>query len=317
MLKQLDTDFAEIYGLNNYLSLAKQLYYTLHLMVMNKASILRIFITTIIISSFSFGQFGTVDVSFDDRLLRDGDRQQLLPLKDEIKRFFQNTEWDDEYSDLEIPLHIQIIFEGTSSKGSAQLYLSQALFSNGIDQRYFDKSFQFTYNESGSLYYDAVLFDPLSSFLAFYANIILAGEIDTYELKGGNKFYEIARAIALRGAASDYPRGWTKRIRTEDLLSSNHGLRKIRLATYYGIELFEYGEFESATKQFHNMIAGLDEVHNQTPREHYTMLFINGHTEKLTEILSILRLDSILNDLIELDPDNKKIYERGLAVSSE
>ncbi len=286
-------------------------------MVMNKASMLRIFITTIIISSFSFGQFGAVDVSFDDRLLRNGDRQQLLLLKDEIKRFFQNTVWDEEYSDLEIPLHVHIEFEGTSSKGSALLYLSQALFSNGIDQRYFDKSFQFTYNESGSLYYDAVLFDPLSSFLAFYANIILAGEADTYEPRGGNRFYEIARAIAIRGAASDYPRGWTKRIRTEYLLSSNHGLRKVRLATYYGIELFEYGKLESATEQFHKMIAGLDEAHSQTPRDHYTMLFMDGHAEKLTEILSILRLDSILKDLIVLDADNKKIYERGLPVRSE
>ncbi len=284
---------------------------------MNKASMLRIFITTVIISGFSFGQFGAVDVTFDDRLLRNGDRQQLLTLKDEIKRFFQNTSWDDEYSDLRIPLHVQIIFDGTSSKGSAQLYLAQALFSNGTDQRYFDKSFQFTYNETGTLYFDAVLFDPLSSFLAFYANIILAGEVDTYESKGGNRFYEIARAIALRGAASDYPRGWAKRLRTEDLLSSNHGLRKVRLATYYGLELFEYGKLESATKQFHTMIAGLDEVNSQTPRDHYTMLFINGHAERLTEILSILQSDSILNDLIELDPDNKEIYERGLSVRSE
>ena len=286
-------------------------------MVMNKASMLRIFITTIIISSFSFGQFGAVDVSFDDRLLRNGDRQQLLLLKDEIKRFFQNTVWDEEYSDLEIPLHVHIEFEGTSSKGSALLYLSQALFSNGIDQRYFDKSFQFTYNESGSLYYDAVLFDPLSSFLAFYANIILAGEADTYEPRGGNRFYEIARAIAIRGAASDYQRGWAKRIRTEYLLSSNHGLRKVRLATYYGIELFEYGKLESATKQFHNMIAGLDEAHSQTPRDHYTILFMDGHAEKLTEIFSILQLNSILNDLIELDTDNREIYKRGLSVNSE
>ncbi|MBU0529829.1 DUF4835 family protein, partial [bacterium] len=149
------------------------------------------------------------------------------------------------------------------------------------------------------------------------ANLIIAGEADTYEPKGGNRFYEIARAIALRGAASDYPRGWTERIRIENLLSSNHGLRKVRLATYYGIELFEYGKFESATIQFHNLIIGLDEVYNQTPRDYYTMLFMDGHAERLTEILSILQLNSILNDLIELDPDNREIYERGLSISSE
>ncbi len=284
---------------------------------MNIRIIARITIALLIFSAASFAQFSTVDVSFDERLLSDSDRQQLLPLKNEIKRFFQNTVWDEEYSDLEIPLRIQIIFDGTSSKGSEQLFLAQALLSNGTDQRYFDKSFQFIYNESRVLYYDAVLFDPLSSFLAFYANIILAGEADTYELRGGNRFYEIARAIALRGAASDYQRGWTKRIRIEYLLSSNHGLRKVRLATYYGIELFEYGKLESATKQFQKMIDGLKEVNNQYPRERYTILFMDGHAERLTEILSILRLDSILKELIELDSDNREIYERGLSVSSE
>ena len=278
---------------------------------------LRIFILAILISNILFAQFGNVDVTFDDRLLRDGDRQQLLPLKNEIKLFFQNTEWDEEYNDLEIPLHIQIIFEGTSSKGSEQIYLSQALFSNRKDQRYFDKAFQFTYQESGSLYYDAVLFNPLSSFLAFYANIIIAGEADTYEPKGGNKFYEIARAIALRGAASDFASGWTKRIQTENLLSTNHGLRKVRLATYFGIELFEYGELESATKQFNKMVAGLDEVNSQLPRDRNTMIFMDGHAERLSEILSILRQDSILKDLMELDPDNSDIYESGLSTSSE
>ena len=284
---------------------------------MNNNLFIRIAIAIIILSSVLFSQFGDVNVSFDDRLLRDGDRQQLLPLKDEIKRFFQNTQWDEDFSDLGIPLQIQIIFEGTSSKGSEQIYLSQALFSNGLDQRYFDKSFQFTYNESGSLYYDAVLFNPLSSFLAFYANLIVAGEADTYEPKGGNKFYEIARAIALRGAASDFARSWTKRIQTENLLSTNHGLRKVRLSTYFGIELFEYGELESATKQFKEMIAGLDEVHAQMPRDHNTMIFIDGHAERLSEILSILQQDSILKDLIELDPDNREIYERALSTSSE
>jgi len=284
---------------------------------MNINKIARIAMALLIISAVSFAQFGKVDVSFDDRLLRDSDRQQLLPLKNEIKLFFQNTEWDDDYDDLGIPLQIQIIFEGTSSKGSEQVYLSQALFSNGIDQRYFDKSFQFTYQESGSLYYDAVLFNPLSSFLAFYANIIIAGEADTYEPKGGNKFYEIARAIALRGAASDFSRGWTKRIQTENLLSTNHGLRKVRLATYFGIELFEDGELESAIKQFNKMVAGLDEVNSQLPRDRNTMIFMDGHAERLSEILSILRQDSILRDLIELDPDNRETYERSLSTSSE
>ena len=284
---------------------------------MNHKIIFRIAIAIIILTSVLLAQFGTVDVTFDDRLLRNSDRQELLPLKGEIKRFFENTVWDEEYSDLEISLNIQIIFDGTSAKGSETVYLAQALFSNGIDQRYFDKSFNFRQSESGSIYYDAVIFDPLSSFLAFYANLIVAGEADTYAPKGGNRFYEIARSIALRGTSSDYPRGWSERLRTENLLSSNHGLRKVRLATYVGIEHFDYGEFKPAIKQFRAMVAGLDEVHEQAPREHNTMLFMDGHAEELAKMLGYLKQNEILQDLIELDPDNRDIYELELTNKSE
>lgn len=263
------------------------------------------------------GQFGKVDVTVDDRLLRNSDRQELLPLIDEIKRFFEDTQWDDDYGDLSIPLHIQIIFDGTSAKGSETVYLAQALFSNGLDQRYFDKSFTFTHKEIGTIYYDAVIFQPLSSFLSYYANLILAGEADTYEVYGGNRFYEVARSIALRGSTSDYSRGWGERLRVENLLSGNHGLRKVRLALYIGVEHFEYGEFDPAINQFKLMIEGLDEVHKKSPREHYTGLFMDGHAEKLAEILGYLKQYPILKDLIELDPDNREIYERGLIDKSE
>ena len=89
------------------------------------------------------------------------------------------------------------------------------------------------------------------------------------------------------------------------------------MATYYGIELFEYGKIEAAAKQFSKMIAGLDEAHQKSPRDHYMKLFMDGHAERLTEILSILQLKSILEDLVELNPDNQEIYERGLPKSSK
>ena len=37
---------------------------------------------------------------------------------------------------------------------------------------------QFYFNPGGSLYYDQVMFEPLPSFLSFYGNMILAGELD-------------------------------------------------------------------------------------------------------------------------------------------
>ncbi|MEL1230258.1 MAG: DUF4835 family protein, partial [Candidatus Neomarinimicrobiota bacterium] len=183
-------------------------------------------------TSAIFAQFSSVDVTLDDRLLRSEERQEVVNLSSDIKRFFINTSWDDNYGDLSIPLYVQIIFEGVTEKGNESIYNCQALFSNGGDLRYFDKSVQFYYNSGSSLYYDPVLFEPLTGFLAYYGNLILAGEIDTYEFNGGNSSLEIARDIALRGSSSDYKKGWGFRTTLVDNLNRNSGLRKTRLAWY-------------------------------------------------------------------------------------
>ena len=69
-------------------------------------------------TSAIFAQFTSVDVTLDDRLLRSEERQDIVNLSSDIKRFFINTSWDDNYSDLSIPLYVQIIFEGVTEKGN-------------------------------------------------------------------------------------------------------------------------------------------------------------------------------------------------------
>ncbi len=266
----------------------------------------------ILLVSMLNAQFSKIDVTMDDRLLKNDDRQILINLKNEISRFFINNSWDEEWSDLEIKLNIQIIFEGTATKNGKKNFLAQALISTNKDQRFFDNSLQFHFNQGSSLYYDPVMFEPLPSFLSYYANMILAGEIDTYEPNEGSKQYEIARSIALRGTSSNFPKGWSKRVQLTDDMSSNYGLRKARFAYYYALDLFKDGEIEESINQFNLMIKGIDEVYDRIPREHYTLYFLKSHASELSQILQILRQNNTLQTLIELDPSNRDIYEDGL-----
>lgn len=270
-----------------------------------------IFFIVLLVSLLN-AQFSKIDVTMDDRLLKNDDRQILINLKNEISRFFINNSWDEEWSDLEIKLNIQIIFEGTATKNGKKNFLAQALISTNKDQRFFDNSLQFHFNQGSSLYYDPVMFEPLPSFLSYYANMILAGEIDTYEPNEGSKQYEIARSIALRGTSSNFPKGWSKRVQLTDDMSSNYGLRKARFAYYYALDLFKDGEIEESINQFNLMIKGIDEVYDRIPREHYTLYFLKSHASELSQILQILRQNNTLQTLIELDPSNRDIYEDGL-----
>ena len=256
-----------------------------------------------------FSQFGSIKIDFDDRLLRSDEKQDLLNLKEDIRQFYLNTSWDKEYSDLDIPLHIQLIFEGAASKGNVKTYICKALFSNGSELRYFDKGVQFYYSTGTSLYFDLVLFEPLSAFLAYYAHIILGGEIDTYDFKGGNTAYEIARDIGLRGAASDYQKGWGTRISLVDDISKNTGLRSARLSYYIAKDLITQSNIEEAVKEFNNMLDGLEQSYIDFRREQSTQFFMKIHSETLAKIFSKIGRRDLLTDLKQLDPDNNELYQ--------
>ena len=269
-------------------------------------------ITFICLVSTGFAQFGNIEINFDTRLLRSDEKQEIVNLKNDIVRFFTNTTWDETYSDLTIPLHIQIVFEGITVKGNEKIFSCQALFSNGGDLRFFDKSVQFIYNSGTSLYYDPVLFEPLSGFLAYYANLILAGEIDTYEFNGGNYSYELARDIALRGSASVYKKGWSTRINLVDDLNRNIGLRKSRLAWYIAMDLFKDGDIEGTLKEINTMMDGIEQSFRDLGRDNHTQFFLKAHSGRIAKMLSMLGRKELLKDMKELDPDRRDLYQDAL-----
>ena len=260
-----------------------------------------------------FCQFSTVDVTLDDRLLRSEEKQDVINMKNDIQRFFLSTTWDDNYSDLSVPIYIQIIFEGVTEKGNESIYNCQALFSNGGDLRYFDKSVQFFYNSGNSLYYDPVLFEPLTGFLAYYAHLILAGEIDTYEFNGGNGSFELARDIALRGSSSEYRKGWGSRVTLVDNLNRNIGLRKARLAWFIALDLFKDGDMDGVIQELDTMLDGLSQSYRDLGRDNYTQYFMKVHSEKIAKMLSMLGQKEFLKDMKELDPDRRDIYQSALS----
>ena len=219
---------------------------------------------------------------------------------------------DSSYSDLKIPVYIQIIFEGVTEKGNESIYNCQVLFSNGGDLRYFDKSVQFYYNSGSSLYYDPVLFEPLTGFLAFYAHLLLAGEIDTYEFNGGNSSFELARDIALRGSTSEYKKGWGSRVTLVDNLNRNMGLRKARLAWYIAMDLFKEGDMDGLLEEVNTMLDGLEQSYRDLGRDNHTQYFMKVQSDKIAEILSMLGRTELLKDMKELDPDRRYVYQSAL-----
>ena len=258
-------------------------------------------------------QFKEASVSFDDRLLKADEKISLFQLQNNIKKFYEYTVWNEEYRDLAININIQILFEGNANLGSTQAYGIQSLFSNNTDLHFFDKGSNFVLNQNNSLYYDSVYFDPLSSLLGFYGNIILGAELDTWKNLGGSSHYEKARSIAVRASASNFSRGWNQRIVLINLLTENVGLRKLRFSTYLAYELFENGEIDACGDALDSIVDNLNEVVDNYNQENYTNTFLKFHGKKIGEIMKKLGQKKLLQEMIYLDSQRDNVYKELLS----
>ena len=267
------------------------------------------YLSFLMLFSMLFAQFKEVNVSFDDRLLRADEKTTLISLNNSIKKFYENSVWNDEYSDLELKLDVQIIFEGNANIGSSEAFLIQSLFSNNKDLHFFDKGSQFSLSQNTSLYYDSIYYDPLSSLLGFYGNIILGAEIDTWSPLGGTLHYEKARSIAVRSSASNFSRGWEQRLLLINILTENNGLRKLRFSTYLTYELFENGEIDECQLALNDIIKNLNEVFDNYSQENYTGMFLKYHGPKIGSIMKKLGQKNMLKEMQLVDPQRKSLYE--------
>tara|TARA_B100000902_G_scaffold152800_1_gene149335 strand:+ start:1036 stop:1872 length:837 start_codon:yes stop_codon:yes gene_type:complete len=272
---------------------------------------MKIFKCTIILILFSGlnAQFKEASVTFDDRLLRDDEKSSLFNLKNSIQKFYFDSVWNDEYQDLKLKINIQIIFEGSANTGSSESFLIQSLFSNNMDLHFFDKGSQFSMSQNSSLYYDSVYYDPLSSLLGFYGNIILGAELDTWSSLGGSQHYEKARSIAVRATASNFSRGWEQRLLLINLLTDNVGLRKLRFSTYLSYELFDNGNIDECLLTLKEVNKNLDEVFNNYSQENYTNMFMKYHGPKIADIMQKLGQKEMLLELQDLDSQRMDIYK--------
>ena len=110
------------------------------------------------------------------------------------------------WGDIDIRARIQVLIETVQKKTFEKIYKAQFLISSESGENFYDKIWEFPYEPSFPLEHSKSLFDPLTHFLDFYAYMILAGELDTYDLLQGTPLYDRALDIASQGVLSQYSR---------------------------------------------------------------------------------------------------------------
>ena len=260
--------------------------------------------------SFAWSQFVEINAELDMRRLSEGDRQLFDTMADDIENYYLNTQFSAVVSDLEMVIDIRLVLESVSRGGSHTTINAQAIFSNKLDQYFYAKGIQFPYEKGRQIIYTSI-FDPLASFLDYYAFMFIATELDTWEYMGGTTFYTKAIELADLGKDSDWSIGWDDRWKKSRKLKSNQYLRSMRFNYFSALDALSAEEVDMKTVKasmntFYEDLITLDKKLGSNKE---TLHFLNAYHENIAELMAALQLRNALELLMFYDHDHKKVYE--------
>ncbi len=285
-------------------------------------------ISIIIILIFSFVNLNAqelncrVTVNYEGLQIRN--RELLADFGSVIENYLNSTQFGNEpFEGEKINCTFNIFFTGATSDidYSAQVVIvsTRPVFRSDRQSPMLtinDANWSFKYERGQPLYSNQAIYDPITSFLDFYANIIIGWDWDSWSELGGNANYQKAFNIANLGINSNFRKGWERtsdaynRTRfCDDLL--NEKFRPFREAFYeyhYGID---YYQVDKSQGQNHivNLIQILSEM--RTKMDINSVLIRTFFDAKYGEIVDLLRDypdKSIVDKLKRIDPSHISKY---------
>ena len=237
------------------------------------------------------------EIKLDVKNLDDVPRQAVSQLDSDIAYYIENTEWT--FEDLPTDFTIQ-----------ATIYLDSYIESgNGDDQKYFDKSWQFTFNQGDALIRSRS-FNSLTSFLDYWVLTILGGDLDTWSQFGGSQLYTEARQVARNGSNDSFSLGWKDRLEDIEKLSRSQNFRKMKFAYYETIDQWDSGNKDEARETLIELMQNLESSIKLLDSRIITKNFLNAKHEELASFLYEVGEVSYLQRLSRADEDHRDHYDQ-------
>ena len=186
---------------------------------------------------------------------------------------------------------------------------------------FIDRNWTFEYQESQPLEFNRFSFlNNISSLLAFYANIALGMDYDTFALKGGNPYFEVANDI-VNNAQQSGRVGWVQN--PSDRRSRYWLINDIYISTVFApireaIYLYHRkGVDQLATapdEAYSSILEAIQlvaDANKQQPNGIYTISFVDAKSDEIAQILKNAPFEireKAVPLLLEIDPNNARKY---------
>ncbi|HSP87379.1 MAG TPA: DUF4835 family protein [Ignavibacteriaceae bacterium] len=290
----------------------------------------KLFIILLLISPFGIAQELDCTVLVNFESLPVLNREILADFASVVEDYLNITRFSEEdWNGPRIPCTINIFFLSASSEvnyTAQAVVISQRPIYNTINFSSMltvnDNTWSFTYEKGQSLYSNRSTFDPLTSFLDYYANIIIGYDLDSYEKLGGSDYFSKAFNIVNLGSSSGFSGGWqTTSLSTysrwnlvQDLLNEKY--RPFREAFYNyhynGLDIFLENK-PVALEQMINLVKTLETMKAKVDLN--TVLirtFFDSKYGELTDFLRHANDPEIFKTLKKIDPSHAAKYDEVL-----
>jgi len=248
-------------------------------------------------------------------------------LQTAIFEFMNNTKWTKDIYQIEERIQCNLLLnlsekDGNNMRGTLQISSSRPVYKTSYNSsvfNYSDNQIEFTYLEN-----EPIVFSPdqhrtnLSSFLAYYAYIIIGMDYDTFSQEGGSDYFMKAQTVVNNAQMAREP-GWRKSegsknrfVVVENLLVSQfQPIRKVMYEYHrLGMDMM-YEDKESAIKKMNVSLAQLRNVHLAKPNSFPMQLFFLAKAEEIIEVFSAAPQQEklkLMNLLQQIDPANVPRY---------
>lgn len=258
-----------------------------------------------------FGQTIKFEMSIEmDRLLPQ-EQEILRPLTQQLSDYVNNYNWTDENKEVIIELTANLIIETMTPRGSEKIYRSQFLVSSPSGENYYDKSCEFVYQQGQGMSHNRAIFDPLLGLIDYYIYMVLGGELDTWLLRGGSKYYDMALNIANEGSISNYSTGWNDRVEAVKLITDSDHI-PLREAKFYYYDCLYYIEAKNdrknALKLSQLVLQNLEKVHHRRPNSPALKRFFDSHFKEICSLFVFTESNDFVESLSNMDPRHSETY---------
>ncbi|CAM4115538.1 MULTISPECIES: DUF4835 family protein [Flavobacterium] len=242
-------------------------------------------------------------VSVNAERMTDVNPQIFKNLEKQVSEFLNNTKWttlsykQNEKIDCNFFINVSE-FNSNNISATLQVQSSRAIFNSSYSSPILnlnDKDFSFRFIEFEQLLFDQNNFNSnLTSVLAYYVNIIIGLDMDSYSELGGTKYLDIASNIMSVSQSSGY-KGWSQSegnnnnryFLISDMLSNTFvSFRKSLLEYHFqGLDLMAE-DLKKGKEGIASSIETIAQIQRSRPNALLTRTFFDAKTDEIVQVFT-------------------------------